>query len=609
MSYKKFNQYSLPVMLYDLSLNNIIFMNTICENFLEVNKLKNSHEDINLQNQFVFDADILKELKQNKNGLLSAVEVITIKNKKVVCNIIYQEQQEQQEQQKQQEQLNTINQDILIIVFDNFQNNFNLVKNAEQNKCLLHGVDTFTNDTYFYIDLEKSEIIYSGNIENKIIENRNISSFPEFILKEDVICPEDIPTYMKMYQNMKNNIEENTIIRMKNKQNQYNWYLIEYKILENNKKITGRTTNIQKQKELERMVKEDPLTHLLNKKAFEEVTIDIVENKKENIKYDLMIIDIDNFKTINDNLGHHFGDEVLKDLAKKLKKTFTEADYIARIGSNEFAVFIKYIGGEHEIIKKAQYIINLFNNTYKVGSKVLHITCSIGISGYSKNVFSYKEIYQNAMLSLYHAKRNGKNNYVIYNENIVKANLGKVVPVEITSKYIWQHIDTEIITEVRKILFKDKNFGMCIDDIIEYMTKCFNAEECYVAETINNGKSINCMHQFNNGIRNLEDDAVKYLSGETWNQFFEDQAMESVIHCDNIEVAKTNPIYPTVKENGVKSFLYSYNEIDSEIGYIVGFNFYENQKNWQPLEISTIVYITKLISELLNYVKRVTVKE
>ncbi|MFI3230770.1 MAG: hypothetical protein R3Y29_04380 [bacterium] len=55
----------------------------------------------------------------------------------------------------------------------------------------------------------------------------------------------------------------------------------------------------------------------------------------------------------------------------------------------------------------------------------------------------------------------------------------------------------------------------------------------------------------------------------------------------------------------MKSFLYAYNKIDEEIGYIIGFNFYENQKQWKPVEISTIVYISKLISELLNYVKRV----
>ncbi len=368
-------------------------------------------------------------------------------------------------------------------------------------------------------------------------------------------------------------------------------------------------TNIQKQKDLEKMVKEDPLTGLLNKKAFNEIMIDVIENKKEDIHYDLMLIDIDNFKEINEYLGHNFGDEILKELAQKLRQTFSDYDHIGRLGSNEFGVFIKYIGGEQEIIKKAQHIINLFNNTYDIGNKVLNITCSIGISEYNKKFQNtYKQVYQNATLSLYHAKRNGKNNYVIYNEKIVKPNLLEISPTEINSKYLWKNLDAKIITEVRKILFRDKNYGMCIDEVIEYITKIFNIEECYVSETINRGKTLNSLQQFNCGIRNLEDDAIKYLETELWEQFFEYQVAESVIYCDDIEIAKSNSIYKTLKENDVKSFLYSYNKIDEEIGYIIGFNFYKNKKVWKPTEISTIVYITKLIAELLNYVKRVTIK-
>lgn len=155
----------------------------------------------------------------------------------------------------------------------------------------------------------------------------------------------------------------------------------------------------------------DPLTGVLNRKGFE----DYVKKhmKKENgVKNStLLILDVDNFKIINDQYGHMEGDLVLKQMVTALHGTFRKQDAIGRLGGDEFLIFLKNLD-DRDVIEKR---MKAFQDNFYRDSKY-HSTCSMGVTTLSKENFSYMEGLNHADIALYRSKELGKNRFVYYED-------------------------------------------------------------------------------------------------------------------------------------------------------------------------------------------------
>ena len=116
--------------------------------------------------------------------------------------------------------------------------------------------------------------------------------------------------------------------------------------------------NIQKEKERElafiNQAQRDSLTNLYNKMVTQDLIINTLENIKPNSKHALYLIDLDNFKNVNDSFGHAAGDIVLTQIADKLRQSFRETDIVGRIGGDEFLVMLKNIHDLDVVAKKAE---------------------------------------------------------------------------------------------------------------------------------------------------------------------------------------------------------------------------------------------------------------
>ncbi|MGL5259378.1 MAG: GGDEF domain-containing protein [Lachnospiraceae bacterium] len=179
--------------------------------------------------------------------------------------------------------------------------------------------------------------------------------------------------------------------------------------------------------ELKNKAERDSLTNLYNKGTIEKLISDFLNAKAKYMHNGaLFIIDVDNFKMVNDTLGHSFGDKVLCDLSEKLKNIFRNPsemedlegreDIIGRVGGDEFMIFIKNTTSKDILINKAESICKAFNNTYKSDNNVeITISSSIGISVFPKNGTCFDELYKGADVALYISKSKGKNVYSFYN--------------------------------------------------------------------------------------------------------------------------------------------------------------------------------------------------
>ncbi|MEG2368968.1 MAG: GGDEF domain-containing protein [Raoultibacter sp.] len=163
----------------------------------------------------------------------------------------------------------------------------------------------------------------------------------------------------------------------------------------------------------------DSLTQLYNQVT----TADLVRQKlieSDHVTAAIMFLDVDNFKTVNDSVGHLRGDELLRFQARYLQDLIANRGIIGRIGGDEFLI---YLPGEN-CTEDARYysakICSMFTDTHDESIKSLHLSCSVGISRYPEDGTDYETLVHKADQALYDAKRSGKNRYTFYSEQCSK---------------------------------------------------------------------------------------------------------------------------------------------------------------------------------------------
>lgn len=280
------------------------------------------------------------------------------------------------------------------------------------------------NDIIFDFDLIEEKLLSSSKFEEKFGWTLNIQNYSKNFLKNLKIHPEDKELINKIVDDMKAFNKQSIIkqIRLMKKNGEYIWCEIKLNYIQRNEKIVrviGKITDIDhivKEFSLLKLKSEyDQLTELYNKSAFyEKVKKFIKENKESTCTF--IFIDLDNFKAVNDNLGHMVGDEVLKDTANKINDVFngTEA-IVSRFGGDEFCVFNPSLS--ISLIKeKLKLLCDNLNAKYIGNDIEVRVSASIGIAFYPNDGNTVESLIEKSDVALYLSKEKGKNQFTIYNE-------------------------------------------------------------------------------------------------------------------------------------------------------------------------------------------------
>ncbi len=168
-------------------------------------------------------------------------------------------------------------------------------------------------------------------------------------------------------------------------------------------------------RELEGKADTDLLTGLTNKIATESQIREYIAhcNGRKGV---MILVDVDNFKKINDTMGHAFGDDVLRQLGVRLRSLYRVSDIVGRIGGDEFVVFLKDINDEEVIARESRKLWTFFQG-FEVGEYVKYsVTASLGAAIFPANGDTFESLYKSADTAVYIAKRGGKNRLVFYDE-------------------------------------------------------------------------------------------------------------------------------------------------------------------------------------------------
>jgi len=163
----------------------------------------------------------------------------------------------------------------------------------------------------------------------------------------------------------------------------------------------------------------DSLTKLPNRTQFESQIVDILElAKAEKEKVAILFIDLDRFKVINDTLGHHIGDEMLVQLAQRIKAQLNGGALLARIGGDEFVVVMNLKENKKDAGMLADKLLAIIREPILIHDYHLNTTASIGIAVYPDDGEDRNEIVKHADSAMYHAKDKGKDNYQFYTKQL-----------------------------------------------------------------------------------------------------------------------------------------------------------------------------------------------
>ena len=182
----------------------------------------------------------------------------------------------------------------------------------------------------------------------------------------------------------------------------------------------------QSRSEVQHLAHHDPLTNLPNRFYGEELFSQALKRSKNNQQnLALLFIDLDNFKPVNDALGHAAGDELLQQLTQRLRIMLKDDQHLIRFGGDEFLLFTPFKDDHQQVDQIAENLINQCADEFDILHNHLTISASVGIACAPKDGADFKQLCRKADIAMYQAKQDGRNTYHYYDESLDKASEDK----------------------------------------------------------------------------------------------------------------------------------------------------------------------------------------
>jgi len=237
--------------------------------------------------------------------------------------------------------------------------------------------------------------------------------------------PDDLPKFL---EEISSSLKEKRIFRMearlRSSDGDYLWHAIRCvpRLDENNRVISllGTNTDIDEKKQLElelsHLAKYDALTGLINRSHFMLTLRELTEKAEKNpdFKFALLFLDLDRFKIINDTFGHSVGDEVLKIVAKRLKRCVRPNDVIARLGGDEIIVLLNGIKSSEDALSIVERILNTINQPFNIKGHEIFTSASVGVVFSDGEIRRPEEYLRDADLAMYRVKEKGRAGYEVF---------------------------------------------------------------------------------------------------------------------------------------------------------------------------------------------------
>lgn len=251
-----------------------------------------------------------------------------------------------------------------------------------------------------------------------------VHNYPNYESLIGVFHPDDIPNYTRFIKKVLKGEEGTHTARLISPSGNFEYHKFTFKGMERQDgkihEMIGHAVNIHSIMELEMKATFDMLTNCLNKNSFQEQVEHILANSTIQQRHALFFIDLDDFKGINDNLGHSFGDFLLETVGARLKNLVRDNDLVGRVGGDEFVLFLESCGDDLHLEKRGMQILESLREKIQQNSTTAQIKGSVGVAIFPNHGTTYEELYHNSDVALYHSKFLGKDVATIYYKGLGK---------------------------------------------------------------------------------------------------------------------------------------------------------------------------------------------
>jgi len=425
--------------------------------------------------------------------------------------------------------------------------------------------------------------------------------------------PEDLPKVIQMFHDMKyGTLNYQCLeVRIANVHGRYHWIRMRKTAVRDKQgkllKMVGLLIGIDEEKQaakaLQEQAERDSLTKLLNKQTGRKQIEAYLESSPRGATCAMIIIDLDNFKTINDRFGHMFGDAVLTQAAREIKRLFRAQDIITRIGGDEFKVLMKGISDRTLIENRCSQLISVCRQLFQPQLQNYPLGCSIGIALSPEHGTTYNELFKRADQALYRAKNKGKNTFCFFDANDAafysKQRTTTAISAPIDSDEEPGLSEQNIVQHTFQCLYSSNDFDATVNDILALIGKQTNVSRVYIFE--NNDDNTTCSNTFewcNTGIT-PEIDRLQGISYITDIPGYENNFDEhGIFYCPDVTTLP-QAAYEIVEAQGIKAMLQCA-IIDNGVfrGYM-GFDDCNTNRYWTKDQISTLTFFAEVLTVFL----------
>ena len=474
-----------------------------------------------------------------------------------------------------------------------------------------------TENVLFEWDIAKEKVTFSDTWE-KIFGFPAPAMNPEKHPGEGALFhPDDMPLLIdKINALAAGSAYETAEIRMTTARGRYIWCRLRASAIRDEegklRKLSGIIINIDAEKRAAQQLQDralrDPLTKLLNKDAGRKQAEDYFSRYPAGVDGALLIIDLDNFKQVNDRYGHLFGDSVLTQAAREIRRLFRNQDIVARIGGDEFMVVMRGVSDRQMLEHRCSRITEAFRNVFQNHRYQLPLSCSIGVALSPESGKSYFELFRNADLALYQAKARGKNCFVIHSsqDSFFQSGLQTATAVNnvIDSDMEPGLADDNIVRYAFSKLYSAEDMGAAIHEILSYVGRKMNVSRVYVFENSDDNRFCSNTYEWCNDGIPPEMDMLQNISYETDIPGYADNFNEEgIFYCPDISVLPDRA-FAIVAEQGIKSMLQCAIRENGVFRGYIGFDECVEQRFWTKDQIQLLLYFSEALSMFLLRARR-----
>ena len=349
----------------------------------------------------------------------------------------------------------------------------------------------------------------------------------------------------------------------------------------------------------------DSLTGLLNREACREQINGYMKQSGGEGQAALMIIDMDNFKEVNDTMGHLFGDSVLTEASGCIKGVSEEGDVVGRIGGDEFLVFLTGMEIREKAAAYAKGMAEAVAAILSPGDTPMNLGCSIGVSVYPDNGADFEQLYAKADIALYSGKQNGKGGCVFYEPSLTSVNAADWeefsgrLPVKIDSEEGRMYSGDRLIHYVFKVLFESEDTREAINTILKIVGLQFNVSRAYIFEDSYDGRFMsNTFEWCNQGI-SRQIDRLQNMSYEKDAPGYKENFDSSGIFLC-MDVGVLPPVQRRVLESqDIKAVLQCGIYDEGNLVGFVGFDECRENRRWTSDQSGILTYVAQIVGTFL----------